>query len=95
MGSEMCIRDSGLISHGAKVHLLSLVSDQYEVERWIHEVSDIYESVDIIRYNTQPTKRGALINLLSSKSYHQERFEGAVRAIDALQDVSDYDVILA
>ena len=96
-GESWAVRNlaRGLISHGAKVHLLSLVSDQYEVERWIHEVSDIYESVDIIRYNTQPTKRGALINLLSSKSYHQERFEGAVRAIDALQDVSDYDVILA
>ena len=81
--------------YGCDIDLLSIASDIEEVERWTHEVTDIYESIDIIRHDTQPRRLGALINLFSSKSYHQTRYEDVKKSLDINLFDGPYDVILA
>lgn len=96
-GESWAVRNlaRGLKLHNCELDLLSLASELDEVERWRHEVTDIYESVEIVRHNTQPDRAGALLNLFSSKSYHQQRYEGATKSMNRKEGTLNYDLIIA
>jgi len=59
-GESWAVRNlaRGLKIHGCEIDLLSLASELDEIERWRYEISDIYESVEIIRHDTKPHKLG-------------------------------------
>lgn len=84
-----------LKSQGCRLHLVSLVHPHLEISQRLVEQEDIYESVQTIALDVAPNKINALKNLMTSRSYHEERYESAIYPKDRDLTPLTYDLVIA